>query len=173
MDMDEIVDIINENNQVIGTTGKQEAHKVGALHRVIIAEVIDSQGNWTLVQQASDRQDAGQFVSPIGGHIQAGESEEAALAREAFEEMGFPEGSFTSKKVGEAIYYREVIGRKENHLFVVYEVFTDTVPVLNHESVGCEKFSQEELKSQIQQNPKKFGDAFHFVVKTFYPALLG
>lgn len=93
----EMVDIINQQNEVLYQTSKEEAHQKGLLHRCIIAEVIDSKGNWTLVKQASDRQDADQYVSPVGGHIKAGESETEALAREALEEMGLT--SFTSKYI--------------------------------------------------------------------------
>ncbi len=162
----EIVDVINQQNEVLYQTSKEEAHQQGLLHRCIIAEIIDSQGNWTLVKQASDRQDAGQFVSPVGGHIKAGESEAEALAREALEEMGLT--IFTSKYIGKAILNRKVIGRKENHLFILYEIYTDQTPTLDHESVDFEKFSLEQIKSEIQSNPTKFGQAFHFVIKKFY-----
>ena len=165
----EMVDIINQQNEVLYQTSKEEAHQKGLLHRCIIAEVIDSKGNWTLVKQASDRQDADQYVSPVGGHIKAGESETEALAREALEEMGLT--SFTSKYIGKAILNREVIGRKENHLFILYEVYTDQTPTLNHESVDFEKFSFDQLKSELHSNPTKFGHAFHFVMEKFYSGL--
>ena len=162
----EIVDIINQQNEVLYQASKDEAHQAGLLHRCIIAEVIDSKGNWTLVKQANDRQDAGQFVSPVGGHIRAGESETQALSRETLEEMGLT--MFTSKFIGKAILNREVISRKENHLFILYEIYTDQSPTLNHESIGFEKFSFDQIKSEIQSNPTKFGQAFHFVMETFY-----
>lgn len=162
----EMVDIINQQNEVLYQTSKDEAHQKGLLHPCIIAEVIDPQGNWTLVKQASDRQDAGQFVSPVGGHIKAGENEAEALAREAYEEMGL--SSFTSKYIGKAILNREVIGRKENHLFILYEIYTDQTPTLNHESVAYEKFTVTQLKKEIKSNPSKFGQAFHFVMEKFY-----
>lgn len=162
----EIVDIIDANNQVIGQIDKNEAHKTGTLHRCIVTEVIDSQGNWLLVKQASDRQDAGQYVSPVGGHIRTGEAEEVALARETLEEIGLT--SYTIRRVGQAIFNREVIGRKENHLLIVYEIYCDQAPVLNHESVGYEKIPFAEIQKQIVANPQKFGEAFHFVYNHFY-----
>ncbi len=167
---DELVDIVNDENQVVGQILKTQAHVTGALHRCVVAEVIDSKGNWILVKQASDRQDAGQFVSPVGGHIQAGETEESALKREAMEELGITVTSF--KRIGQAIFNRKVIGRKENHLFVFYEIYTDEEPVLNHESVGTEKFSDQQLKYELKEDPKKFGDSFYHVLKNFYPDFL-
>ncbi len=167
----EYVDIVNGNDEIIGNCSKQEAHEKGFLHRTVIAEVIGSDGKWTLVKQASDRQDAGQFVSPVGGHVVTGETEDQALLREANEEYGL-DSDISFKLVGKKIFNREVIGRKENHYFILYEIYSDKPPVLNEESVSTETFTKEQLAKEIKDNPTKFGDAFHFILKSFYPDLL-
>lgn len=164
---EELVDIVNKDDQVISTSSKREAHKKGLLHRTVIAEVIDEDGKWILVKQAPNKQDAGQYVSPIGGHVSAGETPEEALKREAAEECGLTSG-FSYRLIGKKIYNREIIGRKENHYFILYEITSNEKIVLNEESVGYEKFSKRELKKQLKDNPKKFGAAFHFVFRTFY-----
>lgn len=166
----EIVDVVDENDKVLSQASKDEAHKKGLLHRCIIAEIKDSSGKWLLVKQASDRQDASQFVSPVGGHIRSGESESDALQRETLEETGVT--TFTSKFVGKAILNRQVIGRKENHYFILYEIFTDQEPQLNQESVAFERFSETRLKKELKENTNKFGEAFLFIVENFYPDLL-
>lgn len=166
----EQVDIVNEQDVVVDTVSKQEAHEKGLLHRTVIAEIINSKGEWTLVQQSSDRQDAGQFVSPVGGHVEAGETEDEAIKREANEEFGLVDFEF--KLIGKKIFYREVKGRKENHYFVLYEIFSDQEPVLNEESVGFQRFSKVQLAKELKETPEKFGNAFHFVISTFYPDLL-
>jgi isopentenyl-diphosphate delta-isomerase len=171
MSIDEKVDIVNENDEVVGVVSKQIAHRDGLLHRTVIAEVIGSDGSWTLVKQASDRQDAGQFVSPIGGHVQSNESVEDALRREGNEEYGL-EGDISFKYIGKKIYRREVNGKKEHHYFILFEIYSDKAPILNEESIGYEKFTKEQLYREVEKNPKKFGDAFHFVLETFYPHLL-
>jgi hypothetical protein len=43
---------------------------------------------------------------------------------------------------------------------------------VNEESVGFRAFTEQELKILLRQDLEMFGGAFHFVVKTFYPALL-
>ncbi|KKU44213.1 MAG: NUDIX hydrolase [Parcubacteria group bacterium GW2011_GWA2_46_7] len=108
MSADEPVDIVDEKDEVVGTTFKHQAHREGLLHRTVIAEVIGTDGKWTLIKQASDRQDAGQFVSPIGGHVAAGELEKDALKREANEEYGL-DGDISFKLIGKKIFSREVI----------------------------------------------------------------
>jgi len=167
----EYVDIVNEKNEVIGKTSKQESHEKGLLHRTVVAELIGSDGKWTLVKQASDRQDAGQFVSPVGGHVSAGESEGDAMRREANEELGITVTD-NFKLIGRSIFNRFVCGRQENHYFILYQISSDEKPILNHESVGYERFSPDELREALKESPEKFGDAFHFLVKEFYPELL-
>lgn len=94
-----------------------------------------------------------------------------ALKREAFEEYGL-KGDFAFKLIGKKIFYREVNGKKENHLFIVFEIYTDQPPVLNEESVGTKTFSVDELRHQLALQPNLFGDAMHFVAQEFYPYLL-
>src|SRR5687767_9284467 len=100
--MDELVDIVDSECTVLSCATKSEAHQKGLLHRTVIAEVRDSKGNWILVQQSADRQDAGQYVSPVGGHVRAGESDEDALKRETLEEIGLTDFDFVP--VGKLIY---------------------------------------------------------------------
>jgi 8-oxo-dGTP pyrophosphatase MutT (NUDIX family) len=166
----EQVDILDTNFNILYLTSKQEAHEKGLLHACVISQLIDSEGRWILVKQNSHKQDAGQYVSPVGGHIQAKESELDALKRESMEEVGIEH--FEYKFIGKKIYNREVIGRKENHVFVLYEIYSDIDPILNDESVEFVKFTVGDLKKELQENPKHFGDAFWFVVENFYPELL-
>lgn len=75
---------------------------------------------------------------------------------------------FKHKFVGRAIFNREILGRKENHYYVLYEIYSDDALALGDEAVDYESFSKEELTKQLKSNPKKFGDAFLFVLRTFY-----
>ena len=168
--MDEIVDIVDRDCTVLYATTKGEAHKDGLLHRTVIARLCNSKGDWILVKQADDRQDAGQYVVPVGGHVQSGESDEDALRREALEETGLTD--FTFNLVGKTIYERHVIGRHENHYFIIYSITTDEKLKLNHESVSYNTFSEDELKKALTETPEKLGAAFFALLEQFYPHLL-
>ena len=170
MPPDEQVDIVDENCNFIKVVSKKNAHAESLLHKCVIAQVIDTKGRWLLVRQSGGRQDAGQYVSPAGGHVSAGEGDIDALKREVLEELGLKD--FKYEYMGRVIYNREVIGRKENHFFIMYKVFSDGEPILGHEAESCKYFTLEELKKELRENPKKFGDAFHAVVKEFHHHLL-
>lgn len=166
----EIVDIVDGNNQVLYQLAKVAAHEQGLLHRTVIGEVRDTAGNWILVKQSADRQDAGQFVSPVGGHVRASESEVDALKRETLEEIGIDE--FSYEPVGKFVFNRKVLGRHENHYFIVYKIITDKSFVLGNEADDYETFTEQQLYKLIKSDPELFGDAFYAVLKKFYPHIL-
>lgn len=167
---EEMVDVVNENDDIVGVTSKSDAHQKGLLHRTVISEIIDRHGRFVLVLQSSDRQDAGQYVSPVGGHVKNGETENEALKREALEEVGLQDFEF--HLVGKAIFNRTILRRQENHYFILYEIFSGEEIILNAESTSYKSFTKEELKQSIISTPEKFGAAFYFVLETFYPQLL-
>lgn len=166
----EMVDIVDKNNKVLFVTAKQEAHRNGLLHRIILAQLINSKGEWILVKQSSDRQDAGLYVVPVGGHIREGESELNALKREALEEIGIKD--FKYKFIGRAIFDRHVLGRHENHYFILYEIYSDRKLKLGPEAKNHKSFTKKEIKKLLKNKPKLFGNSFHFAVKAFYINLL-
>lgn len=164
--MDELVDIITTDNQVVKTVDKSLAHQDGLLHRIVIGELVNSRGEYCFVRQSKGRQDAGQFVSPIGGHVSSGETLEQALVRECQEEAGLTPDNFTL--IGQTIYNREVIERKENHYFFIYQINTDQDPILNHESVELRWFTVDEIKQALTTHDPLFGAAWHHVFQTIF-----
>ena len=166
----EIVDIVDEENKVLYQMSKDEAHDKGLLHRTIIVEVRNSQGQWLLVKQAPHKQDKDQYVNPVGGHIKAGESEIEAIKRETEEETGIKVLDYI--RIGNSIYNRFIRGKQENHFFIIYQITTDETPVLNDESVEYRWFTEKELKETIKNHPELFGDSLFDVLKKFYPKVL-
>lgn len=166
---DELVDIVDEQGRVLAQMLKTKAHLDGSLHKTVIG-YLRSGDTWHLVKQAPDRQDPGQLVAPVGGHVQAGESDIDALLRECEEEIGTR--NITYKEVGRARFHRQVIGRDENHLFIVYEISTDDPIALNHEAESIHAFKGDDLKQKIANEPTSFGDSYFFVLEKFYPAYL-
>lgn len=169
--MDEMVDIVDAKNNVQHTVSKKEAHEKGLLHPCVVAMIRNSNAEWLLVKQAADRQDAGQYVAPVGGHVRSGEPHDDALKREAAEEVGF-DCAFEFRYLGSVVFDRYAIGRHENHLFLMYEIHSDIEPRLNHESESYRFFTEEELKQELKEHPELFGDSCHFVLRAYYPDII-
>lgn len=161
----EIVDIVTPAGAPLRQMSKQQAHAEGLLHPCVIGVVRTADGSRSVVRQNTHKQDAGQYVNPVGGHVKAGESLEDALRREVLEEIGWH--NFTFELIGSVVYDRHVLGHRENHLFHVFAISSDEPFVINDESIEVRHLSAAEYASLIKNEPHLFGPPHHFVDKTF------
>ncbi|MFJ7135769.1 NUDIX domain-containing protein [Streptomyces fungicidicus] len=89
MSADEIIDIVDEDDRVVGTSPRGEAYARGLRHRCVFVLVRDA-GDRIFVH----RRTPGKQVFPslydmfVGGVVGAGEGYDAAALREAEEELG-------------------------------------------------------------------------------------
>ena len=86
---DEIVQIVNELDDVVGQVPRHVMRERGLLHRVTYILVFDSKGR-LFVQKRTKTKDLypGYYDLAAGGVVCAGESYEKSAAREALEELG-------------------------------------------------------------------------------------
>jgi 16S rRNA (adenine1518-N6/adenine1519-N6)-dimethyltransferase len=82
-------DVVDENDQVIGTKPRSEVHARNLLHRAVHILVFNQAGELLLQKRSAwkDRE-PGKWDSSAAGHLEPGESYEAAAARETEEELG-------------------------------------------------------------------------------------
>jgi len=87
---DEIFEIVDEDNHVIGTAKRSECHGNPALiHRTSHVVVFHPDGR-VLLQRRSSQKDIqpGKWDTAVGGHLDPGEDFETAARREMSEELG-------------------------------------------------------------------------------------
>ncbi len=92
---EEIFDIVDENDNVIGRASRNEVHgNPSLIHRVAHVLVFNSSGELFL-QERSRTKDVqpGKWDTSVGGHVDAGESYEDAAFREMREELGIRDAS--------------------------------------------------------------------------------
>jgi isopentenyl-diphosphate delta-isomerase type 1 len=85
----ELLAVVDESDRVIGTATRKEIHAKGLRHRAVHIVVLNAEGN-ILLQKRSAKKDLfpGWWDISVGGHVDAGEEYDAAVARELREEMG-------------------------------------------------------------------------------------
>jgi len=86
---EEIFDVVNERDEVIGRRPRREVHRLGLKHRAVHVLVFNSRGEVFLQKRSmkKDRQ-PGVWDSSASGHLDSGEDYDAAAVREVREELG-------------------------------------------------------------------------------------
>ena len=85
----EVFDVVNERDEVIGHQPRGEVHRLGLMHRAAHVLVFNAAGQVFLQKRSmtKDRQ-PGLWDSSASGHVDAGEDYDACALRELREEIG-------------------------------------------------------------------------------------
>lgn len=86
---EEIFDVVNEHDEVIGRKPRSEVHRLGLMHRATHVLVFNKRGQVFLQKRSmkKDRQ-PGLWDSSASGHVDSGEDYDACAMRELGEEIG-------------------------------------------------------------------------------------
>jgi isopentenyldiphosphate isomerase len=85
----EIIDIVNEQDEVVGTIPFAELYDKWPMHRVVHVLLFDREGRMALQMRSKHKAFCPRHWSTaVGGHVQRGEDYEQAALRECREELG-------------------------------------------------------------------------------------
>ena len=86
---EEIFDVVNEQDEVIGRQSRREVHRLGLMHRAVHVLVFNASGQVFLQKRSmtKDRQ-PGLWDSSASGHVNTGEDYDTCAVRELREEIG-------------------------------------------------------------------------------------
>jgi isopentenyldiphosphate isomerase len=156
---DELVDIINDRNEVIGQAVKSEVHQKGLRHRVSAVLLQNENGEY-LIPTASDKKvEAGHLFHSAAGHVHAGDSYNASACRELWEETGLKAEPGEAKFLGSFWVEKDYPTRKEKERFEVYLI--KYLPrmgkiKMNEEQVNEQWLGVDELTELFRKHPEKF-----------------
>ncbi|MCX6894637.1 MAG: NUDIX domain-containing protein, partial [Verrucomicrobia bacterium] len=86
---EEIFDIVNERDEVVGQAPRREVHARGLWHRAIHVLVFNARGEVFLQKRSLLKDTAkGLWDSSSSGHLDTGEDYDACAVRELREEIG-------------------------------------------------------------------------------------
>ena len=86
---EELIDVVDDQDRVVVVMSRSEVHRRGVLHRAVHVFLVDEKNRIYLQRRAwSKEQDPGLWDSSASGHVDSGESYDAAVERELEEELG-------------------------------------------------------------------------------------
>lgn len=152
---DELFDVVDADDRVIGQATRAEVHARGLLHRAVHIFVFNSAGE-LLIQMRSAAKDEYPlcWTSSASGHLDAGETYEQAAPREIQEELGlaFPL-EFVLKLPASA--------ETSHEHSVLYRGISDDPPTINTAEIDRVEFHPlEAVATMLEDNPSEFSPAF-------------
>ncbi|GAB4379752.1 MAG: isopentenyl-diphosphate Delta-isomerase [Salibacteraceae bacterium] len=160
----ELVVLVNENNDEIGTMEKIEAHRKGLLHRAFSVFLVNSNNEWMLQQRAAHKyHSASLWSNACCSHPRPAEDVHEAAHRRLMEEMGLTcplQFAFTFQ-----YHARLEGGMIENELDHVFVGYTDEHPSANPDEVSNWRFVHPDtLAREMKQHPERFTAWFHIAM---------
>ena len=158
----EILDIINEQDQVIGQMNHADIDKKLLPHRIVHVLIFDSKGNMLLQKRSAKKSFCPlHWSTAVGGHVQAGENYEEAALREFEEELG------VKVPINFMFKTRYEDPRGFFMLLGIFKVIYEGNFLLNSEEVeSIDYFSHDELNIMLE-NGELFHPELKFLLKNY------
>lgn len=164
--IDELLDLVNEKDEIIGQKKRSEIYAEGLSNfRVVNSILKNSKGQLWIPRRTADKK-----LIPLGldmscaGHVEAGETYDQAFARELEEELNLKRAELSIKILGK-LTPRE---HKTKAFGMVYEIAYDQVPNFNqNDFIEYYWLTPEEVLEKIKNGDTAKSD-LPIIVKTFY-----
>ena len=154
---EEIFDVVNECDEVIGQQTRSEVHRMGLRHRAIHLLVYNSIGELFL-QKRSIKKDCfpDTWDSSASGHLDSGEDYDNCILREPREELGLK-----LKQPPERLFKIDACVETGQEFVWVYKLFHEGPFQLDPEEISDGGwFSISQIDDWIAASPKDFAPAF-------------
>jgi isopentenyl-diphosphate delta-isomerase len=161
---EEIFDVVNERDEVVGCAPRSVVHRDGLLHRAVHILVFNSRGE-VFLQKRSLSKDTfpGVWDSSSSGHLSCGEDYDAATIRELDEEIGLKVAS-----APERLFRVEACEATGQEFVWTYRLRSDEKMTLNREEISEGGwFSQEYVTRWVEEKPSDFARAFVLIWREF------
>lgn len=159
--MSEILDVVNDNDEVIGQAERDEVHRIGLVCRLAYVCFYTVNGE-VILQKRSDtkKNDAGKLTTTVSGHVESGQSYLEAAVRETSEEAGVEvqAGELVPLGVVRADYVQgDYLSNAMRGLFAYkFDGSADDLKVEDGDGAGFVQLSIDELERQLDSEPDKF-----------------
>lgn len=163
--MSEYIIIVDEQDRVVGTMEKLEAHRLGILHRAFSVLIFNQQSEVLLQRRAKKKYHSpGLWSNTCCSHQRERETLEEAVSRRLQEELGF---TCVCKEVY-CFQYRVEFnnGLIENEMDHVFLGFYDGIVTPNKDEIDEFRWvNLNELKQEMKEKPEQFTFWFQLLME--------
>jgi isopentenyl-diphosphate delta-isomerase type 1 len=167
----EILDVVDADDRVVGVMERGEVHRKRLFHRSVHVFVFDEDGRLYLQRRSLAKEEhPGKWDSSASGHMDSGESYEAAAARELEEEIGLKASPEPVIKIRAC----EDTGMEHSVLFRLQRRGVDPSPKPDPlEVLEGRFFRTEEIEEMLSEEPEAFSPSFRLLFRLYMDEIGG
>lgn len=161
---EEIFDVVNEQDEVIGRETRREVHRLGLNHRAVHVLVFNRRGELFL-QKRSMKKDKhpGTWDSSSSGHLDSGEDYDTAAVREVHEEIGLK-----LDRVPERLFKINACPDTGMEFVWVYRCQSEGPFQLHPEEIDTGAwFAPDQLDRWLSEKPDDFAPSFPLIWRLY------
>ena len=161
---EEIFDVVNERDEIIGRETRREVHRTGLKHRAVHVFVFNSRGE-IFLQKRSMRKDCspGLWDSSASGHLDCGEDYDACVVRELREEIGLSVSTCPKR-----VFKVNACEETGQEFVWLYQCASEGPFTLHPEEIERgDWFTLERVTAWVSKRPQDFAPAFLLIWKQF------
>ncbi|HEU5069363.1 MAG TPA: NUDIX domain-containing protein [Verrucomicrobiae bacterium] len=154
---EDIFDIVNERDEVIGRAPRSEVHARGLLHRAVHVLVFNARGELFLQKRSKTKdREPGRWGAACSGHVDSGEDYDTAVMRELGEELGW-----TPAAPPQRILRIEACRETDQEFVWIYRCTGEGPFTLNADEIETGGwFSRAQIERWLAERPEDFTTAF-------------
>lgn len=173
---EEIFDIVNERDEVVGQAPRKEVHARGLWHRAVHVLVFNARGEVFLQKRSMLKDTAkGKWDSSSSGHLDSGEDYDACAVRELREEIGLDLAARTATGASQPLrrLFKVDACRETGWEFCwVYRCASEGPFTLHPEEIETGHwFAPEFVTKWANEKPQEFASAFVLIWKLLEPQM--
>ena len=164
---EEIFDVVNERDEVIGRTPRREVHRLGLKHRAVHVLLFNARGELFL-QKRSMTKDTfpGAWDSSASGHLDTGEDYDTCAVREVREELGLE-----LARVPQRLFKIDACAETGQEFVWVYRGESEGPFALHPEEIERgDWFAPETITRWMRDQPADFASALLLIWRRLRPS---
>ena len=157
---EEVFDVVNERDEVIGRMERSEVHRLGLKHRAVHVLVFNAQGQ-VFLQKRSMLKDTfpGAWDSSASGHLDTGEDYDLCAMRELREELGL-----ILREPPGRLFKIDACEHTGQEFVWVYKMQSEGPFQLHPEEIEDGRwFAEDEVTAWIREKPGDIASALHLI----------
>ena len=144
--MEELIDVLDENGNKTGEIlTREQIHKKGLCHRIVVIAIIDAQGNILMQQRSKNKaKNPEKWDVAAAGHVSSGQTSTEAAIRETLEEVGI---KVNEKELEYILTYKNKENVKEDYIDnQIYDCYIVKRDKINLRNIKVQESEVEQVK---------------------------